>query len=75
MITRKEARDAMKGLTTIRKELEKERARLKGSMKTLGKHAGAGTVPDWTDEAMRLYGASDYSYLKMLKLMRKNKVL
>lgn len=75
MISKKEARDAMKGMTTIRKELEKERARLKGSMKTLGKHARAGTAPDWSEDLMKLYGSPDYSFGKLLKLMRKNKML
>lgn len=75
MISKKEAKEAMKGLITLRKELEKERARLKGSMKTLRKHSKAGTAPDWTQDLMKLYGSPDYSYGKLLKLMRKNKVL
>jgi hypothetical protein len=75
LIHKKEAQNAMKGLTTIRKELEKERARLKGSMKKLGKHAKSGTMPDWADEAMKLYHSPDYSFIKLMKLMRKNKLL
>lgn len=71
----KEARSAMKGLIGIRKELEKERARLKGSMKTLRKHAKAGSMPDWTWDAFQLFRSKDYSYMRLLKLMRKNKVL
>jgi glutamine synthetase len=75
MINVKEARSAMKGLTGIRKELEKERSRLKGSMKRLHKHAKAGTLPDWTEEAFQLFQSKDYSYTQLLKLMRKKKVL
>lgn len=75
MINKKEALDAMKGLTTIRKELEKERNRLKGSAKALRKHARAGTHPDWTADAFELYRSPDYSFGKLLKLLRKNKLL
>ncbi|WP_438447792.1 hypothetical protein [Gorillibacterium sp. sgz5001074] len=71
----KEARSAMKGLNGIKKELEKERSRLKGSMKTLRKHAREGSMPDWTEEAFSLFRSQDYSYWKLLKLMRKKKVL
>lgn len=71
----KEARSAMKGLNGIKKELEKERARLKGSMKTLRKHAREGSMPDWTEDAVSLFRSEDYSYWKLLKLLRKNKVL
>lgn len=75
MIHKKEALDAMKGLRTIRKELEKERARLKGSMKTLKKHSRTGNMPDWADDAMKLYQSSDYSHWQLMKLLRKNKLL
>lgn len=75
MISKKEAKEAMKGMTTLRKELEKERARLKGSMKTMRKHARAGTAPDWSQDLMKLYASPDYSLGKLLKLMRKNKIL
>lgn len=71
----KEARSAMKGLNGIKKELEKERARLSGSMKTLRKHAREGSLPDWTEDAAALFRSNGYSYWKLIKLMRKNKVL
>jgi len=71
----KEARSAMKGLQNIRKELEKERSRLKGSMKTLRKQSRSGTLPDWTWDAYSLFRSKDYSYWGLIKLMRKNKVL
>lgn len=75
LINKKEAQEAMKGLKGIRKELEKERARLSGSMKGLRKHAKAGTMPEWTEDAMELFRSPDYSYLRLMKLLRKNKVL
>jgi hypothetical protein len=71
----KEARSAMKGLNGLKKELEKERARLKGSMKSLHKHAREGRVPDWSEDAFALFRSKDYSYFKLMKLMRKNKIL
>lgn len=70
-----ETRSAMKGLKGIRKELEKERSRLKGSMKTMRKQARTGSMSDWTWEAFDLFRSQDYSYWKLLKLMRKKKVL
>lgn len=75
MISKKEALEAMKGMANLRKELEKERARLKGSMKTLQKQARTGAPPDWAGEAMKLYSSPDYSHRKLLKLMHSKKVL
>lgn len=75
MESMKEAKEAMKGLTNIRKELEKEKKRLNGSMKTLRKHARAGTKPEWTGDLQKLYRSPDYSFFKLMKLLRKNKIL
>lgn len=73
--SRKETQSAIKGLTGIRKELEKERNRMKSSVKRLRKNARDGSVPSWTPDVVRLYGSKDYSFLKLIKLLRKNKVL
>ncbi|MDF2922658.1 MAG: hypothetical protein K0R57_1572 [Paenibacillaceae bacterium] len=75
MISVKEARNAMKGMTNLRKELEKERSRLNKSVKTLRKQAKAGTLPEWSEDVMKLYRSPDYSFVKLMKLMRKHKVL
>ena len=75
MLNKKDVRSAMKGMTNLRKELEKERSRLKGSHKTLRKHAAEGSSPVWAQEVYELYGNNDYSYIKLLRLMRKHKIL
>lgn len=75
MISKKEVKQAMKGMTGFRKELEKEKKRLQGNMKAMKKYAASGKAPGWADEVSELYSQKDYSYWKLLKTLRKHKVL
>lgn len=74
-IKRKDAQRAIQGMTGFRKELEKERNRLRGSVRMLKKHAKRGTLPEWGPDAFHLFRSPDYSFGRMLKLLRKHKVL
>lgn len=73
--SRKEVLDARKGMLALRKELEGKRKKLEGQTKQLRKLARTQDMPVWVDEAANLYTKENYSYMDMLKHLRKNKIL
>ncbi|WP_010275100.1 hypothetical protein [Paenibacillus senegalensis] len=73
--TRKEMLEARKGLVYFRGDLVKKRNQLRGQTRSLKKQAKAQAAPVWADQVYDLYSQPDYSFWKMLRILRKHKIL
>lgn len=73
--SRKEVLDARKGMLALRKEFEIKRKKLLSQSKKMKKLSRTQEMPEWVQEAHGLYAQQDYSFLDMLKLLRKHKIL
>ena len=79
-ISKKEMMEAKKGLLTLRGMLEEKRGKLKKQAGILRKAATTGEAPEWVNEVMEEHARGFHpqkpaSFLRVLRILRKHKVL
>lgn len=79
-ISKKEMMEAKKGLLKMRGLMEEKRGHLKKQVGGLRKAASAGEAPKWVSEVMEEHARGFHpekpaSFLRVLRILRKHKVL
>ncbi|SHE09939.1 Uncharacterised protein [Chlamydia abortus] len=74
-LAKKEVLELKQSLLSIRKDLEKKRNELKGTVKSMQKLAVTQEIPEWVQDVRSLYSQKDYTYWKLIRTLRKHKML
>ncbi|CAM3511114.1 hypothetical protein [Marinicrinis lubricantis] len=75
MNSKKELYEWKNALTKVQKEFARKNKELKSQSKKLRKQSKEMEITPWVSEVRQLYGQDNYSFIKLIRLLRKRDIL